>query len=203
MYLFPKSLSNHCWMNFKHKAACITIYAIFYSNRRRKSLQREYLEALFQHYWKTQHTCDISLDLSADLEFVLVEEKFLQVVLHLYQSQVEVAVGEQIVAALSSWFGCNRTVHCHGEGAHSSLQAGDISLDLAEKLCERVLQCIIQKSKVMADTSQSVNGRNDDFYLGSHRQLRKGSGRCKMYASICLVLLRGRFNLNERNHPQS
>lgn len=98
-----------------------------------------FVQILFLHYGKTRHTCDMSFDLSADLEFVLVVKKLLQVELHLRQSQVELAVRERIVTALYSWSGCDGTVHRHGEGAHPSLQAGDISLDLAEKLCERVL----------------------------------------------------------------
>lgn len=92
------------------------------------------------------------MDFSADLEFVLVEKKLIQVALHLRQSQVKVTVGEQTVAGLSCGSGSDGAVHCHGEGAHPSLQAGDISLDLAEELCERVLQFIVQKPKIMTDT---------------------------------------------------
>ncbi len=91
------------------------------------------------------------MDFSADPEFVLVEKKLVQVALHLRQSQVKVAVRERIVTGFSDGSGLEGTVQCQGEQAHPSLQAGDISLDLAEELCERALQFVIQKSKVMAD----------------------------------------------------
>lgn len=89
---------------------------------------------------------DIRADFSADLEFVLVEKKLLQVALHLHQSQVKVTFGEQMVTGFSFGSSLDGAVHCQGEGAHPSLQAGDISLDLAEKLRGRALQFIIQKS---------------------------------------------------------
>lgn len=92
-------------------------------------------------------------DFSADLEFVPAEEQLFQVVLDPQQSQVKVAVGEQMVAGFSYGSSLAGTVHGDGEGAHSSLQAGDIGLDLDETLCERTLQFVIQKFEVMTDHS--------------------------------------------------
>lgn len=91
------------------------------------------------------------MDFSADLEFVLVENKLLQVALHLGQSQMELAVGEHAVAGRSARSSLKGTVHGEGEGAHPSLQAGDISLDLAEELRDGVLQFIVQKSEILCD----------------------------------------------------
>lgn len=92
----------------------------------------------------------ITVDFSADLEFVLIEKQLLQIVLHLRQDQVKVTFREQVVNGPSAGFGLDGTLHCQGEGAYLSLQAGDISLDLAEDF---YLQSVFQKSKVMADTS--------------------------------------------------
>lgn len=91
------------------------------------------------------------MDFSADLEFVLVEKKLVQVALHLRQSQVEVSVGEQAVADLSWGLVVDGTVHRDGEGAHQSLQAGDVSLDLIEGFW--ALQLVVQKCEVVADIS--------------------------------------------------
>lgn len=82
-----------------------------------------------------------------------MEEKLLQVALHLDESQVKVAVGEHVVAGLSSGFGLDGAVRRHGEGAHPSLHAGDVGVDLAEELREGALQFVIQKSQIMADAS--------------------------------------------------
>lgn len=91
---------------------------------------------------------------SADLEFVLVEQKLLQVALQRGQGLVEVTVGvlpgTAALCALGS--GLDGTVHGEGQGAHHSLQAGDISLDLAEVVCVRALQFVIQKSEVVDDS---------------------------------------------------
>ncbi|KAI9543197.1 hypothetical protein NQZ68_014128 [Dissostichus eleginoides] len=77
-----------------------------------------------------------------DLEFVLLEKKLIQVALHLGQSQLEPAVGEVGVGRLSSGSCLDGTVHSQGEGTNPSLQTGDISHNLADDICERVLQLI-------------------------------------------------------------
>lgn len=109
--------------------------------------------------------------LSADSELILVEKKHLQVDLRLPQSQVDVAVGELVVAGLRWLPGREWTAHRQGERAHSSLHAGDVGLDLAQKPREGALQLISQKSKVTADTSQSLDRRDVRFYWSRHRQL--------------------------------
>lgn len=95
--------------------------------------------------------CAVSLNFSADLEFVLVEKKCFHVALDLRQSHVKVTLGERSVNGLFYRSGLEGTVHCLGKGAHPSFQGGDIDLDLGEELRVRILQFIIQKSKVMTD----------------------------------------------------
>lgn len=93
------------------------------------------------------------VDFSADPQFVLVEKKLVQEVLHLCQSKVKATVGEQMFTGLSCDSGLNGAVYHLSEGAQPSLQAGDVSLDLTEEVSGRALQLIVQKFKVMDDTS--------------------------------------------------
>ena len=93
------------------------------------------------------------MDFSADLEFVLVEQKRLQVALQRGQGLVEVAVRVLLgTAALHPrGSGLDGTFHDEGQGAHHALQAGDVSLDLAEVIGVRAPQFIVQKSEVVDD----------------------------------------------------
>lgn len=69
-----------------------------------------------------------------------MENQAVQVALHLPQRQVKVALREQMDTGLRrSLLGLDRTVHGRGVRAHPSLQAGDVGLDLAEKVCLQAL----------------------------------------------------------------
>ena len=81
----------------------------------------------------------LKADLSADLQFVLVEEKLLQVALHLHQAHLKTAVGEQVVAGLLAGSGWDAAAQHLGEGARPSLQAGHVGLDLAGGLRRKAL----------------------------------------------------------------
>lgn len=146
-------------------------------NRRKIIIAAESYSHALHHYvtvqWQIWSVYNIQADFSADLEFALVGKKLFQVELDLGQSQGKATVREQIVTGFCFGSSSDGTAHCQGEGPYSSLQAGDVNLDLAEKPCERGLQLIIQKPEVMADTGQSLNGRSAEFYLWGCRQLRR------------------------------
>lgn len=113
-----------------------------------------------------------------------MEKQLVQVALHLGQSQVKVTVRERSVPGLSFGPGRGRTVHGQGEGAHPSLQAGHVGLDLAEELGERAPQLIIQKSKVTADAGQSLDRGAADLYLWSDRQLMQRRKEHVIFISV-------------------
>lgn len=118
---------------------------------------------------------DLKPGILADHEFLLVEKKFFHVELHLRQSQVRLTVGVHNVALRCFGSRSDGAVHQLGTEEQPSLQAGDISMDLPQKLSELALapQLIIQKSQVMADTRQTLDGRRADLYLWSCLQLNK------------------------------
>lgn len=101
-----------------------------------------------------------------------MEENLLQVALHLAQSLVQATVGEQVAAGLSRGSRPHGAVHGDGEGAHPSLQAGDVGLDLAEKLREGALQLLVQETQVMADAGEPLYGGGVGLDLWGCRQLK-------------------------------
>lgn len=101
-----------------------------------------------------------------------MEENLLQVALHLGQSLVQVTVGEQVAAGVSRGSRLYGAVHGEGEGAHPSLQAGDVGLDLAEKLRVGAVQLLVQEAQFMADGGEPLYGRGVGLNLRGCRQLK-------------------------------
>lgn len=101
-----------------------------------------------------------------------MEENLLQVALHLGQSLVQVTVGEQVVAGVSCGSRLHGAVQGEGEGAHPSLQTGDVGLDLAEKLREGALQLLVEETQVMADAGEPLYGWCVRLDLRGCRQLK-------------------------------
>lgn len=118
-----------------------------------------------------------------------MEENLLHVALHLSQSLVQVTVGEQVPAGVCCGSRPHGAVHGEGEGAHPSLQAGDVSPDLAEKLREGALQLLLQEAQVMADAGEPLYGRGVGLDLRGCRQLK--------------TIRRMRERVSRVNHPSA
>lgn len=100
---------------------------------------------------------------SADLEHVPMEKNLLQVALHLVQNRVELGDKEADAGRPRCGSLLDGTVHGAGVGAHLSLQAEDVGLDLGEHL--HALQLRVQEAQVVADAGQSLHGRSQGLCL--------------------------------------
>lgn len=86
--------------------------------------------------------------------------------MHLGQNLVELGDGEAISGTPCCGSLLDGTFHGDGVGAHLSLQAEDVILDLDEHL--HALQLLVQEAQVVADADQSLHGRSGGLCLWGH-----------------------------------